>query len=319
MSRELLTEKYRPKTLDDYVWSDPSQRKKVEQWIKEGSLPHLIFSGHPGVGKTSLALLLLRELNIPEGDILKIDASGKDRKADEFIEKFNGFVSTWALNDTGIKYIILDEADSMSPLSQRSLRNAMETYSDVCRIVFTCNYPNKIIQPLHDRSQSMHFEALSKDEFLIRMLQILEAENIEFLDENGDVSILDTYISSAYPSMRKCINLVQEHIIDNKLHLPKEKINNVKDYMLEIVALFKAKKFVDARKMIVDQAQVEEYSDIYRFFYRNLELFGRTQDEQDDALLIIRNAVVRHNTVSDVEINLAACICELSRIGKPGF
>lgn len=134
---DMWVEKYRPKTLDEYVWRDPAQRAKAEEWINSGVLPHLMLSGVSGTGKTSLAELLLRMLGIPSGDILKINAS-RERKVEDIQSKIINFVSTWALGPTGVKYILLDEADSMSSLAQRLLRGEMENYSDVCRFIITC-------------------------------------------------------------------------------------------------------------------------------------------------------------------------------------
>jgi len=311
MSLQLWTEKYRPQKLDDYVWRDAEQRRKIEEWIAEGALPHLMFSGAPGVGKTSLAKLLLRELNIPPADIMEINAS-RERRVEEIQSRFQNFVGNWAFNASGIKYIIFDEADSMSPLAQRMLRGDMETYSDTTRIIFTCNYPTKIISPIHDRCQKMQFAALDRDEFMVRIGVILFKEGVSF-----EAETISDYTDRAYPSMRKCINLMQENTINGVLIPPKaeEEGGGVgKDYIIEMVSLFKTKRFLEARKMIVTQAQPEEYPDIYRYFYRNLDMFSNDPQKQDDALLIIRDAVVRHNMVADQEINLSACLVELSRI-----
>jgi DNA polymerase III delta prime subunit len=318
MSIELWTEKYRPKSLDDYVWKDANQRKMVEQWIAQGSLPHLMFSGAPGTGKTSLAKLLLRELKIPESDILEVNAS-RERKVDLITEKFQNFVGSWAMGDSGLKYVIFDECDSMTPLFQRSLRNDLESFSDVCRVIFTCNYPQKIIPALHDRCQKLQFAAIDRGDFQYRMVEILVAEGIA-VDEKV-VNIVKLYVDKSYPSLRKCINLLQENILDGVLQPPKTKDDDEtgKDYLIDIVTMFQTKKFVEARKLLVAQARPEEYPDIFRYFYQNLDMFGTSIRQQEDALLLIRDAVYRHNIVADQEINLSALICELGRVATPNY
>jgi replication factor C small subunit len=308
MAAELWVEKYRPTTLDEYVWRDPDQRKKVEEWVADGVLPHLMFSGVQGTGKTSLAKLVLKLLGIPTGDILEIPAS-RERKIDDIQDRIQSFVSTWALNDTGVKYILLDEADALSPLAQKMLRTDMETYADVCRIIFTCNFPEKIIAPIHSRTQGFTFKTLDYNDFIARVGEILVEEAITF-----DVENLLTFVEASYPDLRKCINTVQQHCREGALRPLVKEDSEAKDYLVEMVNLFANGRFLDARKLIVSRAQAEEYPDIYRFLYRNLELWGDTQHQQDDALLAVRRAVVNHTMVADIEINLAACLCELSRI-----
>ena len=303
----LWTETYRPRNLKDYVWNDPEQRSKVEEWVAARALPHLIFSGPPGVGKTTMALMLFHQMDIPKGDILEINAS-RERKVEEIQSRWQGFVNTWALNDTGLKYILFDEADSMSALAQRMLRGDMETYSDVCRVVFTCNYPNRIIPALHDRCQKLEFAAMDRGDFAVRMGEILTKERIDF-----DINVVTAYMDKTYPSLRKCINLLQQNSRNGVLASPNTEVDDNKDYVIDMIKLFRIGKYLEARKLIIAQARPEDYSDIYRFLYTHLELFGKTQDQQDDALLIIRKAVVHHNMVCDTEINLAACLCEIAR------
>lgn len=308
MSVKLWVEAYRPRTIDQYVWRDPTQKAKVLQWIKEGAVPHLLFSGKPGTGKTSLAELILRELQIPSGDILKINAS-RERKIEDIQDKIKGFISTWSLGPTGIKYIILDEADSLSPLAQRMLRGDMESYSDSVRLILTCNYPKRISTAIHSRCQGFHFETLDEDDFVARAGEILMAENVEF-----DVETLLTYTAATYPDLRKCINALQQHVQNGVLGpFPQDDMGE-KDYIFEMVNLFRAGQYLEARKLIVSQAQLEEYPDLYRFFYRNLDIWGDTQAQQDDALLIIRRGVLAHPEAADAEINLAATIVELCRV-----
>jgi replication factor C small subunit len=308
MSVSLWVEKYRPRTMEEFVWRDDRQRAKVQEWIAEGALPHLLFSGVPGTGKTSLAELLLRLLGIGSGDILKINAS-RERQIDVIQDKIVNFVSTWALNPTGIKYIILDEADSMSHMAQKLLRGEMETYADTCRFILTCNYPDKIIEAIHSRCQGFHFLTLDRDDFTARAGEVIMTEGVEF-----DIDTLLDHVNASYPDLRKCINVMQQNVSNGVLMPTPAEDENTKDYMFEMVEMFKAGKYLEARKIICAQAQAEEYPDIYRYFYRNLELWGSSQDSQDEALLVIRRGLVNHSMVADIELNLAATIVELSRI-----
>jgi replication factor C small subunit len=310
MSVELWVEKYRPNTLDEFVWKDTAQRKTAEEWIKQGAFPHLMFSGVQGSGKTSLAKLLLKMLNIPRGDILEINAS-RERQVDVIQDRIVNFVQTWALGPTGIKYIILDEADSMSQLAQRVLRGEMEKYHDMCRFILTCNYPERIIPAIHSRCQGYRFGSLDSDEFTARVGEILVTENVNF-----EVDDLLVYVEKTYPDLRKCINLAQQHSSSGTLAPLEADEEGTKDYLVDMVNLFNSGKFLEARKLVVGQAQVEEYPEIFKFMYRNLNLWGATEDKQDEALLIIRRGLVNHAVVADFEINLAATLAELSRLAK---
>lgn len=307
---KLWTEAYRPQTLDEYVWRDPTMRRKIEEMLAERVLPHLLFAGSPGTGKTSLAHLLLRQIGVPAGDILVINAT-RERKIEDIQTKIVGFVGSWALGETGVKYVILDEADAMSPLAQRLLRGEMETYHRECRFILTVNYPDKIIPAVHSRCQTFSFSALDRDEFTVRVGQVLRDEGATFsLDD------LLTLVDATYPDLRKALNLAQQSVVDGVLNPPAADEGAVKDYLLEMVAMFQAGRTNDARRLIVAQATVEQYPDIYRFLYRNLDLWGDTLDQQDDALLVIRQGLVNHALVADPEINLSATLVQLRRISE---
>jgi replication factor C small subunit len=305
---KLWTEAYRPSNLDEYVWRDASQREQVEQWLSAGALPHLLLSGVQGSGKTSLAKMMFKMLKIQSGDILEINAS-RERNPDIVAQKILNFCSTWALGD--MKYILLDEADSMTPLAQRILRGEMENYHESVRFVLTCNYPNKIIPALHSRCQGFHFEALDVGEFMVRIGTILATENVEF-----DIDTMEEYVAMTHPDLRKCINLLQQNVRDGKLQSPQKADSGSKDYLLEMANLFAAGKYTEARKLVVSQAQPEEYNEIFRFMYKNLEYWGNTEDQQNEALLVIQRGLVDHGAVADVEINLAATMVKLMNITR---
>lgn len=312
MAIELWTEKYRPVTLDEYVWREPAQRAQVEAWLADKALPHLLLSGVQGSGKTSLAKLMLRLLNVNPGDILEVNAS-RERKVEDVQTKILNFVSTWPIGD--FKYVLLDEADSMSQLAQRMLRGEMEKYADSCRFILTCNYPNKIIPALHSRCQGFHFDALDQNEFMVRCATILANEGVT-METEEDIMVLNEFVEMTHPDLRKCINLMQQNVLGGKLRKPEVRDSGGKDYLLEMVGLFQQGQYLAARKLIVGQAQPEEYEEIYRFMYQNLQVWGDTEEQQNEALLIIRKGLVNHGLVADVEINLAATIVELTQLKK---
>ena len=301
--KELWTEKYRPSSIGTYVFRDEGQRQQVSGWVQEGALPHLLFSGAPGTGKTTLAKVLLTELEVDDMDILEINASNENN-VDTIRNKITNFSSTMPFGD--IKYVLLDEADYITPNGQAALRGVMEMYHTSCRFILTCNYPQRIIPALHSRCQGFHIEKLDITEFTARLAQICIDENVEV-----DLDTLDTYVQASYPDLRKSINLVQQNVVDNVLQRPQDGDQAQSDWMLSAIELFKAGKYKDARTLICSQARPEEYDDIYKFMYRNLELWGTTELQQDQAIVIIRNGMAKSSLCADPEINLSATLIEL--------
>ena len=301
--KELWVEKYRPSSIDTYVFRDDQQRRQVNGWKEDGALPHLLFSGAPGTGKTTLAKVLLQELDVDSMDILEINASNEN-SVDIIRSKITNFSSTMPFGD--MKYVLLDEADYITPNGQAALRGVMETYHTSCRFILTCNYPQRIIPALHSRCQGFHIEKLDTNEFTARIATICIEENVDV-----DLETLDTYVQATYPDLRKAINLTQQNVIDGVLQKPQEGDGNTSDWMLSAIELFKAGKYKEARGMIVGQARPEEYEEVYKFMYRNLNLWGDTEMKQDQAIVIIRNGIAKGIAVADPEINLAATLVEL--------
>jgi replication factor C small subunit len=301
--KELWTEKYRPSSIGTYVFRDEGQRQQVSGWVEEGALPHLLFSGAPGTGKTTLAKVLLIELDVDNMDILEINASNENN-VDTIRNKITNFSSTMPFGD--IKYVLLDEADYITPNGQAALRGVMEMYHTSCRFILTCNYPQRIIPALHSRCQGFHIEKLDIQEFTARLATICIEEGVEI-----DLETLDTYVQASYPDLRKSINLVQQNVVDNVLQRPQAGDQSQSDWMLNAIEMFKAGQYKDARTLICTQARPEEYDDIYKFMYRNLELWGTTAIQQDQAVIIIRNGMAKSSLCADPEINMAAVLIEL--------
>ena len=306
--KELWTEKYRPSTLTDYVFRDDAQRKQVQQWVDQQTIPHLLFSGAPGTGKTTLAKVLINMLEIDDYDVLEINAS-RENSVDSVREKITNFVATMPFGE--FKVVLLDEADYISPNGQAALRGVMETYASSARFILTCNYPNKIIPALHSRCQGFHIERIDHTEFTARIATVCVEEGVEI-----DIDTLDSYVKATYPDLRKCLNLCQMNTVDGKLIKPNEGDSATADYKLAVVDLFKQGKILEARKMLCSQVRPEEMDELFRWMYDNLELWGETQEQKDSAILIIAKGLRNIPLVADQEINLAATLVELCQISN---
>jgi replication factor C small subunit len=303
--KELWVEKYRPKTVDGYVFRDDHQRKQIATWIKDQSIPHLLLSGAAGIGKTTLAKILIHELGIEDYDVLEINAS-RTNSVDDVRDKITNFVSMIPFGP--FKVVLLDEADYLSPNAQAALRGVMEEYHSTARFILTCNYPNRIIPAIHSRCQGFHVERTDLTEFTARVATILVDENVDF-----DLETLDLYVKVAYPDLRKCINLVQQNVNESVLAAPNKSDQGEADWKFEMVALFNAGKITEARKMLCGKIRAEEMEEVYRWLYDNLSIFG-SDENQDKAIGIIKTGLVDHTVCADAEINLAATLVKLSKL-----
>jgi DNA polymerase III delta prime subunit len=304
--KELWTEKYRPRDLDGYVFRDQAQKEQVASWVKSESIPHLLFSGAPGVGKTTLAKILINQLGIDEYDVLEINAS-RENSVDTIRDKITGFVQTMPFG--AFKVVLLDEADYISPNGQAALRGVMETYHASARFILTCNYPNRIIPALHSRCQGFHIERVDVTEFTARVATVLVTESVEF-----ELDTLDTYVKATYPDLRKCLNMCQMNSQEGRLSAPHGDEGGVKEWKVDVVNLFKAGQVRQARQLLCSSARPEEMEEVFRWMYDNLDLWGPTPEIQDQAIVVIKNGLVNNSFVADPEINLSATLIELANL-----
>jgi len=290
----LWVEKYRPKVLDKFI-SNSTLKTKVSQWILEKNIPHILLSGPPGTGKTSLAKLLIKHIPC---DYMMINASDENG-IDNIRTKVQDFCMT--MGTQPIKIVFLDEADRLSPEAQDLMRNLMETYSEFTRFILTCNYKERITQAIDSRCQRFEIKPPTKGEAMKKIVDILTEEKIKF--DPKDAAFI---VSSYFPDLRKIINFSQQSIIDGQLLISKVD-NTDRDYKLKLVDLLKqydkAGIFTEIRQLVAD-ASFSNYDEVYKYLFEHVNDFAGNKSPQ--IILILADAVYQSSLVFEREITFVA-------------
>ena len=296
----IWNEKYRPTSLDTYIGNE-HLKSKVSIFIETNDPPHLLFYGRAGTGKTTLSKIITKSI---ECEYLYINASDEN-SVDTVRDKVKGFAST--LGFQSLKVIILDECDYITPNAQAALRNLMETFSRHCRFILTCNYVERIIDPIQSRCQSFQIVPPSKKEVAVHLSEILTNENVKF-----EVDDIATIINGAYPDIRKVINTSQRQVVDGILRMDAREIilNDYKLQILEVLKSSKSKKetFTEIRQILAD-AKVSDFADFFRLLYDEVDSYG--SGHIAEVILLIAKYEQSDSQVVDKEINAMAMLIEI--------
>ena len=300
----LWVEKYRPQSLDKYIGNE-HLKSKVEVYLESGDLPHLLLFGKAGTGKTTLAKLLVNNI---ECDYMYINASDENN-VDTVRTKVKNFASTVGFKD--MKVIILDECDYITPNAQAALRNLMETFSRHCRFILTCNFVERIIDPIQSRCQSFQIIPPSKGEVAKHIHEILISENI--ISKMDDLKVL---IDSGYPDIRRVINAAQRNVVNGKLKLDTTSIIQ-NDYKLKLLKILETQNKKDAfksiRQLLLDN-KITDYADLFRLLYDEVDGYGK--GHVAECILVVARYMLSDGQVVDKEINAMAMLIELLAIIK---
>lgn len=296
----LWVEKYRPETLHDYVGNE-AVKDKISIYLESGDVPHLLLYGAAGTGKTSLAKLIAKNIDC---DLMYINASDENN-VDTVREKVKNFASTIGFRPW--KMIILDESDFLTPNAQAALRNLMETFSKTTRFILTCNYVEKIIDPIQSRCQTFAITPPSKKDVAVRVVNILNSESISYTPEDV-VSI----INAGYPDIRRILNACQRQVVNNVLKIDKQSLIE-SNYMDKIVELLKDKPdrksmFTSIRQILAD-SHVKDFSALYKHLYDNIDVYGVGHIAA--IILIIAESQYKDTFVVDKEINVMSMFVQI--------
>jgi DNA polymerase III delta prime subunit len=303
MLNKLWVEKHRPKTIEQVIFGSEDEKQYFTSLVRDQTLPNLLLTGSPGVGKSTISLALMNDLQVDPADVLKINCS--DEKIEALRDKVKVFAFTMPMGS--FKVVRLEEIDHLSNDGQALLRDLIESTSSSCRFVATANYKNRIIPALQSRFHHVEFSKPLREDVLIRMAEILAEEGVEF-----ELDDLERVLTASYPDLRRTFSLLEAGSRTGKLKIQGNQ--SIQDWKLQLLPLLEADDLGGARKLVCESATKEELQDVYRFLFDNLDRVKRLKGKQDQAVVLLAQYQYQHAFVADPEIQIAALFIELGAL-----
>ena len=299
----LLNEKYRPKTLNEFVGNE-AIKTKIQKYLDQDDIQNFIFYSNSGTGKTTLAKIIINELDC---DYLFLNASD-ERGIETIREKVAGFASTASFKS--LKVVVLDEADFLPLASQGLLRNVIETFSRSTRFILTCNFIERIMDPLQSRCQVLKITPPSKSEVAKHLSNILDSENIK-----SEIKDIATITNQHYPDIRKMLNTIQLSTNDNILTLDKTVLIS-SNYINEILKELSKKtpNYRNLRQILIDSG-VKDFEELYRTLFDKASTYA--SGREGSVAVILNEHLYQSNFRIDKEINISSCLYKIIDIKKP--
>lgn len=304
MLNKLWVETHRPKSVDRVIFGSEDERQYFTSLVEEQSLPNLLLTGSPGIGKSTISAALMTDLHVDPADVMKINCS--DEKIEALREKVKIFAFTMPMGS--FKVVRLEEIDHLSNDGQALLRDLIESTSTSCRFIATANYKNRIIPALQSRFHQIELSKPARDDVLVRMAEILVDEKVEF----DNLEDLELILDASYPDLRRTISLLEASSRSGKVKLQDNQ--SIQDWKLQLLPLLETDNLGQARKLVCESATKEELQDVYRFLFDNLGHIKRLKGKQDQAVVLLAQYQYQHAFVADPEIQIAALFVELGAL-----